>query len=66
MNNIVIFESGERSVEVRLEGETVWLSLQQLAELFDRDKSAHSTRFGHLFQRHPAGDSSVIRPPVAR
>jgi IS5 family transposase len=27
---------------------------------------AHSTRFGHLFQRHPAGDSSVIRPPVAR
>jgi integrase len=27
---------------------------------------AHSTRFGHLFQSHPAGDSSAIRPPVPR
>lgn len=32
MNNIMILESGERSVEVRLEGETAWLTLQQLAE----------------------------------
>ncbi|MBI5780815.1 MAG: hypothetical protein HZA65_03990 [Rhodocyclales bacterium] len=38
MKNIMILESGERSVEVRLEGETVWLNLQQLDELFDRDK----------------------------
>ena len=27
---------------------------------------AHSTRFGHLFQGHPAGDSSGIRPSVPR
>jgi hypothetical protein len=27
---------------------------------------AHSTPFGHLFHRHPAGDSTGIRPPVPR
>ena len=34
MNDIVIFESGDRSVEVRLEGETVWLTQRQMAEVF--------------------------------
>jgi len=34
MNNIVIFESGDQPVQVRLEGETVWLTQAQLAELF--------------------------------
>ncbi len=27
-------------------------------------QGAHSTPFGHLFHRHPAGDSTGIRPPV--
>ncbi len=30
MNNIVIFEAENQPVQVRLEGETVWLNLQQL------------------------------------
>lgn len=34
MNDIVIFESGDRSVGVRLEGETVWLTQRQMAEVF--------------------------------
>ena len=38
MNDIVIFDSGDQPVQVRLEGETVWLNLYQLAELFGRDK----------------------------
>ena len=49
MNNIVIFESGDRSVQVRLEGETVWLSLQQLAEVFGRDKSVISRHLTRIF-----------------
>ena len=42
MNDIVIFETESQLVEVRLEGETLWLSLQQLAVLFGRDKSVIS------------------------
>jgi prophage maintenance system killer protein/prophage antirepressor-like protein len=49
MNNIVIFETGDQSVLVRLEGETVWLSLQQLAELFDRDKSVISRHLRNIY-----------------
>jgi len=31
-------EDGRTRVEVRLENETVWLSLNQMADLFQRDK----------------------------
>ena len=33
---------GESRIEVRLEGETVWLNLEQMAELFQRNKSTIS------------------------
>ena len=33
MNSIVIFEAGNQPVQVRVEGETVWLSQAQMAEL---------------------------------
>jgi hypothetical protein len=32
-------EDGETRLEVRLDGDTAWLSLGQMAELFQRDKS---------------------------
>lgn len=35
MTDIVIFEEGAGSVEVRLEGETLWATQGQMAELFD-------------------------------
>ncbi|SEL49350.1 hypothetical protein [Halomonas daqiaonensis] len=34
MSEIVIFEDASQPVEVRLEGETVWLTQKQMAELF--------------------------------
>ena len=34
MNSIIIFESCDQAVQVRLEGETVWLTQTQMAELF--------------------------------
>ena len=38
-NELVIFETVDNVVklEVPVEGETVWLNRQQMAELFDRD-----------------------------
>lgn len=60
MNNMVIFESGDRSVEVRLEGDTVWLSLQQLAELFGRDKSVVSRHLKNIFDTKELERESVV------
>jgi hypothetical protein len=48
-SGIVIYEGGEARVEVRVERESVWLSLQQLAELFGRDKSVISRHLKAIF-----------------
>ena len=44
-NEIIIFENQKVKLEVNMKGETVWLSLDQLAELFDRDKSVISRQY---------------------
>ena len=41
-NEIIIFENQNVKLEVNLKDETVWLSLDQMAKLFDRDKSVIS------------------------
>ena len=42
-------EDGETRIEVRLQGETVWLSLIQMAELFQVDKSGISRHLKNIF-----------------
>lgn len=49
MSNIVIFESGDHFVQVRLEGETVWLRQEQMAELFDRERSVITKHVRNVF-----------------
>ena len=41
-NEIVIFDNQNVKLEVNMKDETVWLSLDQMATLFDRDKSVIS------------------------
>ena len=42
-NEIVLYQPNEQmSLEVKLENETVWLTLNQMASLFGRDKSVIS------------------------
>jgi hypothetical protein len=43
-------EDNRTRIEVRLENETVWLSLNQLAELFQRDKSVISKHIRNVFE----------------
>ena len=46
---IVIYEGADARVEVRVEREDIWLSLQQLAALFGRDKSVISRHLRNVF-----------------
>ncbi len=48
---VAIYQSadGQASLEVRLEQESVWLNLNQMAELFDRDKSVISRHLKTIF-----------------
>lgn len=43
-------EDGLTKIDVKLEDETVWLSLDQMAELFQRDKSTVSRHIKNIFK----------------
>jgi len=50
-NEIILYQSDElpEHIEVRLDENTVWLSLIQIAQLFNRDKSVISRHLKNIF-----------------
>ncbi len=53
-------EDGRTRVEVRFEGETAWLSLSQMAELFQRDKSVISRHIKNIFEEGELQRAAVV------
>jgi hypothetical protein len=53
-------EDGQTRIDVRMEDETVWLSLNQLAELFQRDKSVISRHIKNIFYEGELDENSVV------
>ena len=51
---------GESRIEVRLEGETVWLNLEQMAELFQRNKSTISRHIKNVFEEGKLNREVVV------
>ena len=49
---IILFQTqgGETKIEVRLANETVWLTADQMAELFQRNKSTISRHIKDVFE----------------
>jgi len=50
-NEIILYRSGELAehIEVRVDEETVWLTLNQIAQLFNRDKSVISRHLRNIY-----------------
>jgi hypothetical protein len=48
-NDIVIYESGEARVEVRLDQDTVWLTQEQMSALFGRERSVITKHIRNVF-----------------
>lgn len=60
MSEILIYEEkGKVLVDVLVEDTTVWLSLKQLSELFERDKSVISRHMRNIFK-----EGELLRDPV--
>ena len=61
-NSIAIYrsEDGSTAVQVKIESESVWLSLFQIANLFDRDKSVISRHIHNIFKEHELERNSVV------
>ena len=61
-SDIVIYQAdnGLTSLQVRLDQETVWLSLNQMVELFGRDKSVISRHIHNIFREGELTLGSVV------
>jgi hypothetical protein len=53
-------EDGQTRLEVRFSGETVWLSLNQMANLFQRDKSVISRHIKNVFVEGELRPEAVV------
>jgi death-on-curing family protein len=61
-SEVVIYqtEDGETKLEVNLQQDTVWLSLNQMVELFQRDKSVVSRHIHNIFREGELQEASVV------
>jgi len=62
-SEIIIYEGdgGLPNIEVRVEGETVWLTQAQLVDLFDSSKANISEHIKHIFSEGELQRNSVVR-----
>ena len=60
MSEILIFESSKGTIQVTLKEDSVWLSLNQLSDLFERDKSVISRHLRRIFSDAELDRDSVV------
>lgn len=60
-SNILIYETADRQVEVRLEQESIWLTQQQMAELFGKDVRTISEHIQTIFRTGELDRRATLR-----
>ena len=60
-NEIILFENQGVKLEVNLKDETVWLNLEQMAELFGRDKSVISRHIKNALSEELDGEMVIAK-----
>jgi hypothetical protein len=62
-SDFILFKTEDEkiSVDVRFEDETVWLTQDQMAKLFDKAKSTISEHVKHIFEEKELDENSVVR-----
>ena len=62
-SNIIIYqtEDGKTKIETRLENETVWLTQEQMSELFQRDRSVITKHINNIFKDDELVEKSNVQ-----
>ena len=62
-NNIIIYqlEDGKTKIDVKLEDETVWLSQQQMADLYDTTKQNISLHIKNIFDEEEVDINLIVK-----
>ena len=58
-NKIILFENQEVKLEVNMKDETVWLSLEQMAELISRDRTVIVRHINNIFKDNELDKNEV-------
>ncbi len=61
MSDILIYETEDHRIDVRLEQETVWLTQRQMAELFDTTPENVLMHLKNIFQDNELEESSTTK-----
>lgn len=63
MTNFILYKTSDNkiSINVQVEDETVWLTQDQMAELFDKSKPTIVEHLGNIFQEGELDENSVVR-----
>ena len=61
-SNILIYTTpdGKKKLEVNLKDETLWLSLDQITELFQRNKSTISRHIKNIFEESELDSKATV------
>ena len=64
-NEIILFEEQEIKLEVNVKDETVWLTQEQMAKLFDRNIGVVSRHIKNIFIKELEEDSNLQKMQIA-
>ena len=59
MSNIVIYDNGKVALDAMIEGESIWLSQKQIAELFDVQRPAITKHLNNIFKSNELDEKVV-------
>ena len=60
-NEIILFENQGVKLEVNMKDETVWLSVKQMAELFDREESNIRRHIINIFKEQELIEANNVQ-----
>ena len=62
-DNFILYKTSDNkvSINVQIEDETVWLTQDQMAELFDKSKPTIVEHLGNIFEESELDENSVVR-----
>ncbi len=62
INEIILYQSNNLTehIEVRIDDETVWLTLNQIAQLFNRDKSVISRHLSNIYKEGELSQEATV------
>ena len=58
-NNILIYTTKDGNIDVKLEQETVWLNVEEIAKLFNRDRTTILRHIKHIFEENELDKDST-------